>query len=79
MAMALGLLVGSAAALLGISAPGQADQAGISKVTEHSPLYLEHSPTRVVNGSEVLGYHYSHVSCHSHESHFSHRSHYSGY
>ncbi len=74
-----GLFVASAVALLGVSLPAQADQTGISEVTENSPLYLDHAPAQTANGDVVVGYHYSHQSHQSHESHYSHRSHYSGY
>lgn len=72
------LLVASAAAMLGVSAPAQADQTGISGIAENSPLYLDHAPMQAVNG-DVVNWHYSHQSHQSHASHQSHSSHYSSY
>lgn len=74
-----GLFVGAVVALIGVSSPVQADQTGISAITENSPLYLDHAPVQVSNGEAVVGWHYSHQSHQSHESHQSHYSHRSGY
>ena len=52
----------------------------ISKVTQMTPLYLEHSQTLHSNQADtMLSWHYSHMSHQSHYSHQSHQSHYSHY
>ena len=52
----------------------------ISKVTQNTPLYLEHSGVIHSNPLDAMqSWHYSHASHSSHESHYSHQSHYSHY
>ncbi len=55
----------------------------INKITETSPLYLDHSVNIFsVQIGDQMSWHYSHSSHESHwshQSHHSHHSHYSGY
>ncbi len=78
--LSLGVLVGSLLSFGGITTSSQAaTNAGISQITENSPLYLDQAPSQGTQGGAIENYHYSHSSHESHYSHSSHRSHYSGY
>ena len=70
-------LIISAAVLFGASAANANIENEIKKITENTPLVLQHADSVFDNDSDSITGHYSHSSHGSHGSHGSHRSHWS--
>ena len=69
----------STAVLFGASTASASTENEIKKITENTPLVLQHADSVFDNDSGSIKWHYSHSSHVSHVSHVSHRSHWSSY
>lgn len=64
----------STAVFFGASVANANIENEIKKITENTPLVLQHADSVFDNDSDSITAHYSHSSHRSHRSHFSHRS-----
>ena len=68
-----------ASTAIGASTTSASTENEIKKITENTPLVLQHADSVFDNDSGSIKWHYSHSSHVSHVSHVSHRSHWSSY